>query len=212
MEIEAGLQDLYDSKRAALGRCLLRTDELDNPQMREMVRKYTAAMEPNYLVWVAAGAINARSPQGRFAASERFNECLQKGHQGMLRDFAASIDCTPNADDYRAVEPAVKRMGDEIWQMNGLTNIALLTYLEHTSRIVIPYMVGIARQLGNPPRASLDTDPHGDVKNELGRTALWALGYERKFGYDQPHQVIREATIAGGLFLRDVLGLRAQPD
>lgn len=212
MKIDEDLQRLYQLKTEAVARCLVPLDELDESAMREIVRRYTAAVEPNFIPWVGAGVISARSVQGRFAASENLEEELRGDHQGMLRDFAERIGCTPNAEDYCAVQPAVQRTRDQVREMNGLKNIALLAYLENTSGAFIPYLAGIAKKLGNGKENLIYTDAHGEADIEHARQFLWALGHEKKTGYGHPDQTIREGIIAGGLFLRDVLGLRAQAD
>ena len=208
MKIEEDLQNLYKLKTEAVARCLVPLDELGKGRMRRIMQKYVAAVEPNFIPWVAAGVISARSVQGRYAASENLLEEIQGDHQEMLRDFAMDADCEPEAKHYRIVRLAVQNIRNLVGQMDGLQNIAFLAHLENTSAAFIPYLAQIAKRLGS--KNFTYTDAHGIADVEHAKQFLWALGHERKCGYERPHDNIRHATALGQGFLREILELRVR--
>ncbi|MEK6852669.1 MAG: iron-containing redox enzyme family protein [Nanoarchaeota archaeon] len=213
MKVEQDLQEMFARETEEVRTSLIPLRELGQEKMRRMLARYAAAIEPNFIPWVAAGAISARSIQGRYAASENLEEELRGDHQGMLIDFVAQVAARPTIEDCKEVYLHVQNMRNTFREMNGLTNITLLAYLENTSAAFIPYLADAVRSLGG--KDFTYTDAHGVADAQHAQQFLWALGYEREHGYDEAFsrevgvtRVIRHANAMGQGFLRGVLGLR----
>lgn len=63
---------------------------LSDVQARDVLQRYTAAIEGNFVAWMGAAVITARSVQGRYAASENLWVEMKNDHAGMLRKFVAA--------------------------------------------------------------------------------------------------------------------------
>ncbi len=208
MKIALDLQDQFNHATEEVRRRLVPLDELREKDMKRILACYDAAIEPNFIPWVAAGVISARSVQGRYAASENLEEEIRGNHQGMLRRFVAAAGAAPGQQDYSSVEVPVQNMRDSFRQMNGLANIAMLAYLENTSAAFIPYLAQIAKTLGS--KEFVYTNAHGEADIEHARQFLWALGHESDCNYTAPSETINKTICMGYKFLTDILGLRAQ--
>jgi len=213
MEIDSDLQELLDGETEKVREFLIDGSMMGPDKERALIADYTAAVEPNFIPWVAATALSARSFQGRYAAQENLHEEITGDHQGMLRDFAKSVITRPMVHNFDRVELYVKNMRRTFANMDGLTNVALLAFLENTSRAFIPYLADVASNLATDvidPDYTY-TNAHGEADIKHAKQFVWALGKERASGYAHPQETISSAISTGrgflrGIFVRNVTG------
>lgn len=202
MKIDSTLKIKSDEAVAAVDDLLATQSPCDQACGKEIISRYVAAIEGNFIPWVAAAAVSARTVQGRYAAEENLQTELRENHQGMLRDFAIDTFAQPLKIHYEEVYYAVQRIRRTVGQMNGLQNIALLAYLENTSKAFIPFLENLAKTLGS--RDLTYTQAHGVADIEHADQFLWALGHEMNAGYKKPEQTIDDVIRAGHDFLRTI--------
>ena len=106
---------------------------LSNDQKRRILKRYVAALEGNFLAWMAATSITCRSMKSRYAADQNLWDEISEDHPGMLREFAKSADAEPDAADFDAVAYQVSEIRRLVSELSGLKNIPLLTTLETVS-------------------------------------------------------------------------------
>ena len=209
MEIAPDLERIFTQETEAIRKTLDSPFQLSPAHRRKILTGYAAAIGPNFIPWVAAGTISARSLEARYAASENLKEEIGGDHQGMLDRFVASAKAKPTSQDYTRVQPAVTTMRDTVRCMNGLINITLLAYLENTSRAFIPFLAEMAKSRGCKDFEY--TTAHGEADVEHAKQFLWALDHERGCGYPNVEGTIITAINRGRDFLITALNLKGRP-
>ncbi|MEK6825486.1 MAG: iron-containing redox enzyme family protein [Nanoarchaeota archaeon] len=147
-------------------------------QAKEIIARYTAAFEGNFVAWMAASAIAAQTVQGRYAAEENIEVEMRDNHPGMLRKFSQSSNAAPSKEHYEEISKNIEEIRTLVGELNGVKSIALMTYLENTSAVFIPYLAQLAKRLG-----CIDftyTDVHGVADVDHADQFLWALQHEIK--------------------------------
>src|SRR3989344_5276827 len=69
-----------------------------------IIGRYTAAVEGNFVPWMAAAMIYANSPEGKKTAQGNLRIEIVQNHPGMLRQFAEAAGAGPSLEHYHAVE------------------------------------------------------------------------------------------------------------
>lgn len=117
----------------------------DPEQASAILYTYAQIFEGNFVSWMAGAMLTARSPYARYAASENLWVELKDNHPGMLRAFIESCQVKPWPNKSLA---ELEKVRQEVGELSGLKNIALMAILENTSEIFIPYLAILAKQLG----------------------------------------------------------------
>lgn len=173
--------------------------ELSEEQMRQIIRRYTAAIEGNFVAWMGAAAITARSVQGRYAASENLWIEMKDDHAGMLRTFAKGAGAEPQTSDYQAVAPGVESIRKMVGGMSGLKNLTLMAVLENTSAEFIPLLEKFAVQLGASDFTY--TKVHGEADVMHADQFVWAVEHETKH-HEEAEKDIEDTITATVQFLK----------
>lgn len=178
MEIDLTIKHKIDTVTAHVNKFLLPVDQISEESARKILGKYTAAIEGNFVNWMAAAAVSSRSVQSRFAAEENIYVEMKDDHPGMLRSFVKSAGAEPTTDHYLAVSEAVNSMRRLVGQMSGAENITLMAMLENSSGVFIPFLADLAKKLGSTNL--LYTDVHGVADIKHADQFVWALTYEKE--------------------------------
>jgi hypothetical protein len=174
---------------------------LSNEQARAIIRRYTAAIEGNFVSWMGAAAITARSVQGRYAASENLWVEMKDDHAGMLRSFAKGTNAEPQTADYQATSAAVHSVRSMVGEMSGLKCLILMAVLENTSAEFIPLLEKFAVQLGATELTY--TKVHGEADVLHADQFAWALEHEAVY-HNNADKDINEAVNVAIQFLKAV--------
>lgn len=172
-------------------RSFLPPDSLDKETKRKILRKYVAAIEGNFVSWMGAAAISARSVQGRYAASENLWVEMRDDHAGMLRDFARSAHCEPELEDYQAISMAVGDIRGLVAELSGLGCLMLMAVLESASGVFIPWLENTAKELGSTNLRY--TQVHGEADIDHADQFAWAVTHEMAF-YEDPEKILQESA------------------
>ena len=173
------------------------TDE----EARTIIRRYTAVIEGNFMAWMGAAALTARSIQGRYAAEENLWVELKDDHAGMLRAFAQAANANPGSNDYAAINDVVSSMRKMVSEMSGLKNLALMAVLENTSATFIPVLEKLAVQLGSTNLVY--TKIHGEADVAHADQFTWALEHEIAH-HPEAEKQINEAVALSTDFLKKI--------
>ncbi len=152
--------------------------ELSERDMRDVIGRYTAAIEGNFVPWMAAAAVSACSIEGRYTAQENLYVEMRDDHQGMLRRFAQGAGAEPTAAHHTTVEDAVGNIRGWVKIMSGPENLMLMAALENLSGTFIPYLADMAKRLGS--KDTLYTDVHGEADSAHAERFVWAVEHELK--------------------------------
>ncbi len=180
---------------------LLPKGEISDDQARLIICRYIAAIEGNFVSWMGATAITARSVQGRYAASENLWVEMKDDHAGMLRAFARGAGAEPRTEDYQAVAVAVQSIRAMVGEMSGLKNLTLMAVLENTSAEFIPMIEKFAVQLGTHDLTYAKI--HGEADAAHADQFAWALEHEM-FHHEAAEKVVNDAIGVTVEFLKTI--------
>jgi hypothetical protein len=138
-------------------------------QARTIIRRYTAAIEPNFLPLMAIGMVKVKSPIAKAVLKENFELEVAENHRGLLYSFARYCGATPTQEDYKHVEPWIESLRDII-RGDGLSILTALAVLENTSLAFIPHLRTYAEYIGtftssHPDYTYLDKHGMADIKH-----------------------------------------------
>lgn len=176
-------------RRAAdrLGALLLPVESVTTDRARKIIGRYAGAISPNFVPWLAAAAVSARSLEARFACEENIRVEMIQNHAGMLERFAVASGATATGESGEAVAA----MRSEIEKMDGLYNVTIAAELEHASNIFIPWLASLARRCGS---SDLEyTNVHGAADQKHAEQFLWALEHESML-HENAAVIIERAT------------------
>jgi len=196
LEIEAQLKSVSDELHIFTSTWA----DLTETKARAVISRYVAAVEGNFIQWLAAASVTARSPTAKFAADQNLRDEFFETHPDLLRAFAKGASAEPDVNDYAAVEGAVSEIRKMISELSGLKNTVLIATLESASLSFTPYLAELGNRLGNTD--SRYTDAHGDADIEHARLFLQAIAEERKMGYERPSEQIECAILMGRNLLK----------
>lgn len=168
-------------------RLTLPTGDVTNEVASHILRRYTAAIESNFVAWMGAATITVRSVQGRYASQENLWVEMKDDHAGMLRKFAKNASAEPTTSDYTDVADAVANIRAMVGEMSGLKTLTLMAVLENTSVEFIPLLEKFAVQLGSSNTSY--TKAHGEADAAHAQQFVWALEQEKA------HYTDAESTI-----------------
>ncbi len=164
--------------KAELRDRLKRLELISIVEAKDIIGRYTAAVEGNFVPWMTAALVYAKSPSGRYAAKENLEVEISDNHQGMLRDFATSANAEPSLEHYQTVQEEITSMRKLIGKGNGLEALTVMATLENTSSIFIPYLADLAKKRGSTNLQY--TNIHGEADKEHAQQFIWAIEDEIK--------------------------------
>ena len=201
-ETTSPFEHFFEQARNEVRLFLPEPESLSLDECRAALRRYTAAVTPNFVKWLCAASLTARSQDARYAASENVYVEIKEDHPGMLRDLARGSDALPERADYESVEPFISEIQREVAVMNGLFLIAFSGCIEHTSLEYVPWIGKISHRLGNTNTRYIDV--HGEADISHTEQLTWALNKEAAM-HEQPEILIKRACDMTVTFFRHVL-------
>src|SRR5438876_10723763 len=75
---------------------------------RDIIARYTAVLEGNFIYWMTGAYIAAASGEARAKIMDNLREEVRDCHPGMLRRFAIAADAVPDAKDADAIYQKLK--------------------------------------------------------------------------------------------------------
>jgi len=187
-KIDENLKKKLASATASAKTFLKPLDGASDDIARKTIKRYTAAIEGNFLAWMGGASISARSVVSKFAADENLWVEIRDDHPSMLRNFAKCAKAEPDAEDFQYVHDEVMKIRNLVGELSGVKNITLMAALENTSASFIPYLAELAKKLGCTDLTY--TDVHGEADIEHANQFLEALSDEQKLGYQNAEKEI----------------------
>lgn len=187
MKIDNGIKMKVDELKEVVHNFLPSPDQLSEQECREILQRYVAAIQGNFVNWMAGATVSARSLQSRFAAEENIYVEIRDNHPEMLRNFAIATSAEPTLEHFHFVLPEVNMVNAMVSEMSGAKSIMLMAILENTSAVFIPFLAAIAKKLGS--NELIYTDVHGEADIDHANQFLWALSYEKNHYPDSDMQM-----------------------
>lgn len=174
---------------------------VSNEDAHKILARYATAFEGNFIAWMGAAVLLARSVQAKYAASENLWVELRDNHAGMLHGFIVSTGVEASCSSMREIEDSIVAIRRMLADMSGVKSLALMAYLENTSAEFIPFLGNIAQQLGNTDDTYVRI--HGEADVAHADQFAWALSYEISDD-DQAFEKLDEAFGVGEDLLRAI--------
>lgn len=176
MTTKLNLESRIEELKRAVKKYLPSLNQLSDKQARSLLKRYAAAIEPNFTYWMSAAAVSAKTQQGRYAATENLEVEIQDDHRGMLRKFVTQVGALPDRSVYDTVRPAVDPIHELVSELNGTANLTIMAILENTSAVFIPFLERAAKKLG--AKDFTYTKVHGEADIEHAQQFVWATKNE----------------------------------
>jgi hypothetical protein len=141
---------------------------LSHDQRRGIIARYTAVLEPNFIYWMAATYLSARSAEAHEIIKDNLREEVRDNHPGMLYRFARAARATATDTDRIAIDMGVHAVRTFVARMDPLQIIPMMAFFEGFIQRFMPYLAELAAQQGSGEREYTDVHNVGDVAHTLG--------------------------------------------
>lgn len=175
--VDSQLQKQFLDATEEIKNKLPQADRLSLDECRAVIQRYAAAIEGNFIAWMGAAEISARSIEGRFAAGENLFVELKDDHAGMLHEFARSAHSLPQEEHFEAVHSVVDEVRQMVGEMSGIKTLTLMAMLETSSCVFVPWLAQLAKKCGSTNLKYIDV--HGEADVAHAERFLLAVDCER---------------------------------
>jgi Iron-containing redox enzyme len=132
---------------------------LSSTQQRELIGRYTAVLEGNFIYWMTAAYLAVRSEDARPIIIDNLLEEVRDSHPTMLRKFALAAHAFPTEADALAVHEGLTNVRQFLGRLSGVQTLATMAFFEGFIQAFMPYLADLAIARGS---SELEyTDVHG---------------------------------------------------
>jgi hypothetical protein len=150
--------------------------DINKERAQHIIARYHAAVLGNFVPWMAAAAVSARSVEARFACEENIFVEMHDDHPGILEVFTRETHANLYGDETEKVKNSVAAMRKTISKMHGIKNVTVCAILEGTSEVFIPYLAKLSKLCESNNQQY--TDIHGIADVAHADRFVWALAHE----------------------------------
>jgi Iron-containing redox enzyme len=141
---------------------------LSSDQRRGIIARYTAVLEPNFIYWMAATYLSARSAEALEIIKDNLREEVRDNHPGMLSRFAQAARATAKDADRITIDKGVHAVRTFVARMDPLQIIPMMAFFEGFIQRFMPYLAELAARQGSGEREYTDVHSVGDVAHTQG--------------------------------------------
>jgi hypothetical protein len=134
-------------------------DQLPATGRRDIIARYTAVLEGNFIYWMTGAYIAAASDEARAKIMDNLREEVRDCHPGMLRRFAIAADAVPDAKDADAIYQNLKNVRLFIGHLSPVPIVVTMAFFEGFIQRFMPYLADLAQRQGSSEMEY--TDVHG---------------------------------------------------
>ena len=141
---------------------------LTQSERRGIVARYTSVLEGNFIYWMTATLIAAKSEEAHPILLENLHEEVRDAHPVMLRKFAVAANSYPGAADALVVDEDLTRMRLFLGRLSGVQSLLTMAFFEGFIQQFMAYLAELAAGLGSSEMEY--TDVHGvcDIEHTAG--------------------------------------------
>lgn len=172
---------------------------LTNSERRDIIARYTSVLEGNFIYWMTATLMAAKSEEARPILLENLHEEITDAHPVMMRKFAIAANAYPDAQDALAVDEDLTKMRLFMGRLSGVQSLLTMAFFEGFIQKFMAYLAELASDLGSTEMEY--TDVHGvcDIAHTAGLIRAFEIENEN-------HPLAREANLFEGVvLLRNVI-------
>lgn len=148
-------------------------------EMKVILARYSAAIQPNFVQWLASSISAAKSDKAREILRKNLCDEVEQDHPGMLKRFCDSAGVRISPTDVEMSVQDLYHLSGDVFDRGYATSVrklAALAVMENASPIFIPRLEFYAKTLGSKDFEY--TQVHGIADIEHAHELVEALNYE----------------------------------
>jgi hypothetical protein len=157
--VGAALKPQIDSMIQELVASLPAPDKLSSEERRGMIARYTAVLEGNFIYWMTAAYLSAKSEEARAIMLDNLREEIRDCHPAMLRNFTMAAHAFPTDSDALEVHQDLTNVRLFLGRLSGVQNILTMAFFEGFIQQFMAYLANLAEAQGSSE--FVYTDVHG---------------------------------------------------
>src|SRR5205814_1606406 len=110
--------------------CLPDPRQLSGDERRGIIARYTAVLEGNFIYWMTATYLSARSPEARPILLDNLLEEVRDSHPAMLRTFALAARAYPTDLDALAIDRELTKVRLFLGRLREVRAVLMMTFFE----------------------------------------------------------------------------------
>lgn len=150
-QIEAMIDELM--------RSLPKIEDLSREERRDVIARYSAVLEGNFIYWMTATLIATKSPDARPIILENLREEVRDAHPAMLRRFAIAAKAFPTDQDALALNEDLTKVRLFLGRLSAVQSLATMAFFEGFIQRFMAYLAALAAAQGSTEMEY--TDVHG---------------------------------------------------
>jgi hypothetical protein len=182
---------------------------LTNDERRGIIARYTAVLEGNFIYWMTAALIAAKTEEAREELIENLHEEVRDAHPAMLRRFAIAAHAFPTDADAMAVNDDLNKVRVFLGRLSAVQSLVTMAFFEGFIQRFMGYLAGLATAQGSKEMEY--TDVHGvcDIAHTEG--LFRALAAENTANPGQPGADLYEGVDLLANLIRRVVHFHPEP-
>jgi hypothetical protein len=142
--------------------------KLSRDQRRGIIARYTAVLEGNFIYWMTATYLSARSPEAQDIIRDNLREEVRDNHPGMLRRFTLAARASSTDEDRVRIDKDLQAVRGFVVRMTPLQIIPMMAFFEGFIQRFMPYLAELAALQGSSEREYTDVHSVGDIAHTQG--------------------------------------------
>jgi hypothetical protein len=134
-------------------------EKLSSGERRGIIARYTAVLEGNFIYWMTATYLSAKSEEAHPILLDNLLEEIRDCHPAMLRDFTIAAHAFPTDSDALEVHQDLTNVRLFLGRLSGVQNLLTMAFFEGFIQQFMAYLAGLAGAQGSVERVY--TDVHG---------------------------------------------------
>ena len=134
-------------------------DKLSAGERRGIIARYTAVLEGNFIYWMTATYLSAKSEEARPILLDNLMEEIRDCHPAMLRNFTIAAHAFPTDSDALEVHQDLTNVRLFLGRLSGVQNLLTMAFFEGFIQQFMAYLADLAGAQGSVERVY--TDVHG---------------------------------------------------
>jgi hypothetical protein len=163
-EIQQKIESMIDEMIASLPDA----NNLTSAERRGIIARYTSVLESNFIYWMTATLIAAKSLEVGPILLDNLHEEVRDAHPNMLRKFAVEANAFPTDHDALAANKELIDVRVFLGRLDGVQSLVTMGFFEGFIQKFMPFLASLAAAEGSTEMEY--TDVHGvcDIEHTAG--------------------------------------------
>src|SRR5271165_4485001 len=118
-------------------------NKLSADERRGIIARYTAVLEGNFIYWMTAAYLSAKSEEARPILLENLREEIGDCHPAMLRNFTIAAHAFPTDSDALEVHRDLTNMRLFLGRLSGVQNLLTMAFFEGFIQQFMAYLADL---------------------------------------------------------------------